>query len=79
MTVIIVHKVIDCSGMIAPFPVDALAGAIHLLEVGQVLKLITTDPATLPTMDAWAGQTGHRVLHALQEREATIFFVERAA
>ncbi len=69
--------VLDTSGMLCPIPVIKTAKAIKQIGVGQVLKLISTDPGAVPDMDAWAKQTGHEMLDSTQEDGKYVFFFRR--
>lgn len=78
MNVLKADKVIDCSGMLCPKPVIETSRAIKSVEVGQVLKMIATDPGAPPDMEAWSRQTGHKLLDWHQENNAFVFHFERA-
>jgi len=77
MTDFNVDKVLDCSGMLCPIPVAKTAKAIKQIEIGQVLKLIATDPGAPPDMDAWTKQTGHEMLESAEEDGKYIFYFRR--
>ncbi|TNE55287.1 MAG: sulfurtransferase TusA family protein [Bacteroidetes bacterium] len=62
-----VAKVLDCSGMLCPMPVVKTRKAMKEIEVGEVLEMISTDPGSMPDMQAWAKQTGHELLSATDE------------
>jgi len=64
-------KVLDCSGMNCPMPVVKTSSAIKTLEVGQVLKVIATDPGAPADMQAWARQTGNELL--VSDKDGTTF------
>ena len=68
---------LDCSGMLCPMPVVKTSQAIKKLEVGQVLKMIATDPGAPPDMAAWSRQTGHELLHSIEEAGTYIFHFRR--
>lgn len=68
---------IDCSGMLCPIPVIKTAAAIKKVEVGQVLKMIATDPGAPPDMEAWSRQTGHELLEQGEEDGKFVFFFKR--
>ena len=68
---------IDCSGMLCPIPVIKTSGAIKKIEIGQILKLIATDPGSPPDMEAWSRQTGHELLEQHEEDGKFIFFFKR--
>ncbi len=69
--------VLDCSGMLCPIPVIKTNKAINQVEVGQVLKMISTDPGAVPDMAAWSRQTGHEMLESHQEGDTYIFYFRR--
>lgn len=68
---------VDCSGMLCPVPVIKTSAGIKKIEVGQVLKMIATDPGAPPDMEAWSRQTGHELLHHYEEDGKFIFYFKR--
>ncbi len=70
-------QVLDCSGMLCPLPVVKTSKAIKSMEVGQVLKMVATDPGAPPDMEAWARQTGNELLDSHQEGGKFIFYFRR--
>ena len=70
-------KTLDCSGMLCPMPVIKTSKAIKELQVGQVLKLIATDPGAPPDMEAWSRQTGNELLDSHQEDGKFVFYIRR--
>ena len=77
MTSLIVDSELDCSGMLCPLPVVKTSQAIKTIEVGQVLKMISTDPGAPPDMEAWSRQTGHEILESTEEDGVYIFHFQR--
>jgi tRNA 2-thiouridine synthesizing protein A len=77
MDVIKEDQVLDCSGMLCPMPVVKTSKAIKTMEVGQVLKMVATDPGAPPDMEAWSRQTGNELLRAMQEDGKFIFYIRR--
>jgi tRNA 2-thiouridine synthesizing protein A len=71
-------QTIDCSGLSCPMPVIKTSKAIKQLELGQVLKVISTDSGSPPDMEAWSRQTGHSLLDSHQENGKFIFFFRRS-
>jgi tRNA 2-thiouridine synthesizing protein A len=71
-------QVLDCSGLSCPMPVIKTSKAIKQLEIGQVLKVISTDSGSPPDMEAWARQTGHPLLDSHQENGKYVFFFKRS-
>ncbi len=70
-------KTLDCSGLNCPMPVIKTSQAIKKLEIGQVLKVISTDPGSPPDMRAWSNQTGHELVDSHQEGDKYIFFFRK--
>lgn len=71
-------RILDCSGLSCPLPVVKTSKAIKELELGQVLKMIATDPGAPADMEAWARQTGHEMLLSMQDGKSYIFLIKRA-
>lgn len=72
------NKILDCSGMNCPMPVVKTSKAIKELDVGQVLKVIATDPGAPADMQAWARQTGNELLLSDQDGNTYTFHFRRA-
>ncbi|HSD82926.1 MAG TPA: sulfurtransferase TusA family protein [Anaerolineae bacterium] len=70
-------QVLDCSGMLCPLPVVKTRNAIKAMEVGQILKMIATDPGAPPDMEAWSRQTGNELLRSMEENGKFVFFIRR--
>jgi tRNA 2-thiouridine synthesizing protein A len=70
-------KLLDCSGMLCPMPVIKTSKAVKEMQVGQVLKLIATDPGAPADMQAWSRQTGNELMDSHQEGNKYIFYLRR--
>ncbi len=70
-------KELDCIDLLCPVPVIKTAKAIKEIGVGQILKMIATDPGAPPDMEAWCRQTGHTLLESRQEDGKFIFYFRR--
>jgi tRNA 2-thiouridine synthesizing protein A len=77
MNVLKEDKVLDCSGMLCPVPVIKTSKAIKELEVGQVLKLIATDPGAPSDMEAWSRQTGNELMDSQEDGGKYVFYLRR--
>ncbi|MBI4315215.1 MAG: sulfurtransferase TusA family protein [Chloroflexi bacterium] len=77
MTTLQEDKLLDCSGMLCPVPVIKTSKAIKEMQVGQVLKMVSTDPGAPPDMVAWARQTGNELLDSHQEGKQYIFYFRK--
>lgn len=70
-------QTLDCSGLSCPMPIIKTKKAIDALQVGQVLKMIATDPGSVPDVNAWAAKTGHSVLSHEQQDETHTFYIRK--
>ena len=70
-------QVLDCSGLACPMPILKTKKAIDALQIGQVLKMIATDPGSISDMDAWTKKTGHELLSHEQDNGKYIFFIKK--
>ena len=77
MTTLQEDKTLDCSGMLCPVPVIKTSKAIKEMQIGQVLKMVSTDPGAPPDMVAWARQTGNELLDSHKEGDKFIFYFRR--
>ncbi|HKZ70873.1 MAG TPA: sulfurtransferase TusA family protein [Anaerolineales bacterium] len=77
MTTLQEDKTLDCSGMLCPVPVIKTSKAIKEMQIGQVLKMVATDPGAPPDMVAWARQTGNELLDSHKEGDKFIFYFRR--
>ncbi len=77
MAQISADSVLDCSGMLCPLPVVKTMKAIRKMGIGQVLKMISTDPGAPPDMQAWSRQTGNELMEHFEEDGKYIFFIKR--
>lgn len=76
-TVLQADRVLDCKGLLCPMPVIKVNKEIKDMAVGQVLKMITTDPGSRPDMEAWARQTGHELLDVQTDDQVFIFYLRK--
>ena len=67
-----VHHVLDATGLVCPLPVVKASEAMTHLRVGQVLKVLATDPAAKEDLTIWAEKFGHEVL-LMVEKSGVIY------
>ena len=61
------HAELDCRGLSCPLPILKTKKALAGLAAGQVLKVVSTDPGSVPDMAAFSRQTGHAILRRTEE------------
>lgn len=71
-------QILDCKGLLCPMPIIKLAKAIKAIEVGDSVELLATDPGSVPDMEAFQKQTGHKILDRAQDGAVYRFVVQRA-
>jgi len=67
---------LDCSGLSCPMPILKTKKAIDSLQAGQRLKMIATDPGSLPDIEAWTEKTGHELVAHEKDGDKFIFFIK---
>ena len=67
-------KDLDARGLNCPLPILKAKKALTDMSSGQVLRIIATDPGSVKDFEAFARQTGNRLLsHAASDREFMFF------
>ena len=64
---------LDCSGLSCPMPILKTKKAVDKLQSGQVLRMIATDPGSIPDVQAWTSKTGNELL-SYEENDGTFTF-----
>jgi TusA-related sulfurtransferase len=59
--------VLDVRGKMCPIPVMEVSKVARQLGSGQVIRVLATDPAARPDLEAWARRTGNEVIEAREE------------
>ena len=72
-----VDKEMDLKGLACPMPVVKVSKGIKEVEVGQVIKAVTTDPGSLTDFPAWAKTSGNEILKSEQEGNEINFYIQR--
>lgn len=71
-------KEFDASGLACPMPIVKTKKALADMSPGQVLKVIATDPGSVSDMQAFAEQTGHKLLATGSEGGKHVFHLQKA-
>jgi len=70
-------KTLDVRGLTCPLVVVKAKKAITEVQPGEVLEVLSTDPASKADIPAWTKRTGHELLEVLDEGELFKFYVKR--
>ena len=71
-------EVLDCSGLACPMPIIKTKKAMDELQSGQVLKMISTDPGSVPDVTAFSKKTGHELLGHEEDGGSYTFYIKKA-
>ena len=71
-------KTLDCLGLYCPMPILKTRDALKSLATGQVLEMLSDDPASDADMKAWARRTGHDLLEIDRHGAVYRFFVRKS-
>lgn len=77
MSTLHADKVLDCSGVLCPMPIVSVSKAIKEIAVGQVLKMLATDPGSEADVAAWSRQTGQKVIDSHREDSKFVYYIQR--
>ncbi|HEY7771695.1 MAG TPA: sulfurtransferase TusA [Marinagarivorans sp.] len=73
------ETLLDTLGLYCPEPVMMLHGAIDALAIGQVVKVIASDPSTQRDIPKFCDFLGHELVYATDHEDTFIFYVKRAS
>jgi len=62
---------LDVTGLNCPLPILRTKKALAVMESGQVLRVLATDPGSVKDFAAFARQTGNELIE--QKQEGTVF------
>ena len=73
---LVTDRTLDCLWLFCPMPILKVRDAIKAMAVGQVLQMLSDDPASDADMKSWTARTGHELMEI--ERDGAVFrFVVR--
>jgi tRNA 2-thiouridine synthesizing protein A len=64
-------KQLDCLGLFCPMPILKVREALKPMGTGQVLEMLSDDPASEADMKSWSSRTGHELLAV--EKDGPVF------
>jgi len=71
-------KEFDATGLNCPLPILRAKKALKDMEIGQVLRIIATDPGSVKDFDSFANQTGNKLLESGEEDGKFVFLMQKA-
>lgn len=70
-------KQLDATGLACPMPIVKTKKALADMTPGQVLRVLSTDPGSVPDMAAFAEHTGNALLASTEEGGAYVFLLRK--
>lgn len=70
-------KELDARGLNCPLPILRAKKALSDMTGAQILRVVTTDPGSVKDFDAFARQTGNKLLASARANNEFEFFIER--
>jgi tRNA 2-thiouridine synthesizing protein A len=71
------NETMDASDLACPMPIIKAKKALDGMKVGEVLKLISTDPGSVSDVKAWTGKTGHELISHEESGEQYVFYIRK--
>ncbi len=70
-------QTLDTSGLACPMPIVKAKKAVDGMKVGEILKLISTDPGSVSDARAWTNKTGHELLGHEESGGTFVFYIKK--
>jgi len=71
-------RVIDCLGLFCPMPIVKTREAMRGMTIGQILEMLSDDPASDADMKSWARRTGNELVAVTKDGPIYRFLVRKA-
>ncbi|HLC15078.1 MAG TPA: sulfurtransferase TusA family protein [Thermodesulfovibrionia bacterium] len=68
---------LDCKGLSCPMPVLKTKKQLDTMQVGQVLKMISTDAGSKSDVSALVKRTGHELVNVQEAGREFTFFIKK--
>jgi len=68
---------VDARGLNCPLPILRAKKALNELQSGQLLKVLATDPGSKRDFEAFARQTGHRLIRTDERAREWTFLLQK--
>ncbi|NMC66397.1 MAG: sulfurtransferase TusA family protein [Acidobacteria bacterium] len=69
---------LDNSGLSCPMPIIKTKKTMDGMKVGEILKMVATDPGSVSDIQAWVKKTGQELLGQETEGEKFVFYIRKA-
>jgi len=69
---------LDACGLNCPLPVLRASKTLAKMDTGRVLRVISTDPGSVKDFEAFAKQTGNKLLESSEHDGKFIYLLKKA-
>ena len=69
---------LDCLGLFCPMPIIKTREAMTTMTVGQLLEVLSDDPASDADMQSWAHRTGNELVAVAKDGSIYRFLVRKS-
>ena len=74
-----VDRTIDCLGLFCPIPIVKTREALKEMHGGQVLEILSDDPASEADMASWTRRSGNKLIKISKQGTIYRFLVRKVA
>jgi tRNA 2-thiouridine synthesizing protein A len=71
------YRTLDCVGLFCPMPILKTREAIRGMTVGELLEMLSDDPASEADMKSWSARTGHELVDIARHGAIFRFLVRK--
>lgn len=71
------HQTLDASGLACPMPIIKTKKAVDGMKIGEILKMISTDPGSVSDVQAWTAKTGQALLGHEEAGGKHVFYIKK--
>lgn len=68
---------LDTSGLLCPYPLAKAKAVLRKMQVGETLRIISTDPASVIDFKVFAEVSEYQLLENYQEKNKFIFVIRK--
>ncbi len=68
---------LDATGLSCPMPMMKLSKSVKMMEVGQVIKMISSDPGSEEDVPKWVKRSKNELLESSKDGGDYIFIIKK--
>jgi len=69
-------RILDCVGLFCPMPILKTREVVQSMAIGELLEMVSDDPASEADMKSWSARTGHALV-SIDKHGAVFRFLVR--